>query len=159
MDLIIRRAVHADTDSASRLYVNARRAAAEIGSVPRSPHLDDDVAEWIRHVVIPTLECWLAQNPGGEVVGIMVLKAGWIDQLYVDPDLTGRGIGAGLLELAKRERPHGLQLWTFVSNDGAQRFYERHGFREVERTDGTCNEERAPAIRYVWKRRGEQVTS
>jgi ribosomal protein S18 acetylase RimI-like enzyme len=85
-------------------------------------------------------------------VGILVLKGDCIDQLYVDPTLTGRGIGAELLELAKRERPHGLRLWTFVSNGGAQRFYGRHGFREVERTDGTRNEERAPDIHYAWNR-------
>ncbi len=87
-------------------------------------------------------------------MGILVLRGDWIDQLYVDPDLTGRGIGVGLLELnlAKRERPHGLRLWTFVSNDGAQRFYERHGFKEVERTNGSRNEERAPDIQYVWER-------
>jgi len=84
------------------------------------------------------------------VVGLLVLRDDWIDQLYVDPDLTGRGIGARLLALAKRERPHGLHLWTFVSNQAAQRFYERHGFTEVERTDGADNEERPPAIRYVW---------
>jgi ribosomal protein S18 acetylase RimI-like enzyme len=151
VDLIIRRAVAGDADSASGLYVRARWAAAESGSIPPPVHSDDEVYEWIRHVVIPRLACWLAQSAGGEVAGILVLRGECIDQLYVDPNLTGRGIGVQLLDLAKRERPHGLRLWTFVSNDGAQRFYERHGFTEVERTDGTHNEERAPDIQYVWK--------
>lgn len=150
MDLIIRRAAAADADAAGALYLHARWAAAETGSIPPPAHPDDEVAEWINHVVIPRLECWLARTSGGEMVGLLVLRDDWVDQLYVDPDLTGRGIGARLLALAKRERPHGLRLWTFVSNQGAQRFYERHGFTEVERTDGTDNEERAPAIRYVW---------
>jgi ribosomal protein S18 acetylase RimI-like enzyme len=151
MDLTVRRAADADTGSASDLYLHARRVAAESGSIPPPVHSDDEVAEWIRRVVIPSLECSLAQTPGGQVVGILVLRAEWIDQLYVDPDLTGRGIGVELLGVAKRERPHGLRLWTFVSNEGAQRFYERHGFREVEHTDGSRNEERAPDIQYVWK--------
>ena len=64
--------------------------------------------------------------------------------------MTGRGIGAGLLNLAKRERPTGLRLRTFASNTGAQRFYERHGFVETRRTDGRDNEEGAPDILYVW---------
>ena len=64
------------------------------------------------------------------------------------PDLTGRGIGADLLAVAKRERPDGLRLWTFASNTGAQRFYERHGFVAVRRTDGRDNEERAPDVLY-----------
>ncbi len=43
-----------------------------------------------------------------------------------------------------------LDLWTFQSNIGAQRFYNRHGFLEVMRTDGAGNEERSPDIRYRW---------
>jgi len=54
------------------------------------------------------------------------------------------------LTLAKRERPGGLRLWTFESNTGAQRFYERHGFVATDRTDGRNNEEGAPDILYVW---------
>ena len=151
MDLTIRRDVAADARAASDLYLHARRAAAETGSIPLPAHSDDEVAEWIKHVVIPKLECWLAQTPGRQVVGILVISGDWIDQLYVDPDLASRAIGVELLDLAKRQRPHGLRLWTFVSNDGALRFYERHGFREVERTNGSRNEERAPDIQYVWK--------
>ena len=64
--------------------------------------------------------------------------------------MTGKGIGAQLLRLAKRRRPEGLRLRTFASNVGAQRFYERHGFVEIERTDGRDNEERAPDILYAW---------
>ena len=84
------------------------------------------------------------------LVGILVLEGRWVDQLYVEPGLTGRGIGGRLLDVAKRERPDGLRLWTFASNVRAQRFYERHGFTEAERTDGRGNEERAPDILYVW---------
>jgi ribosomal protein S18 acetylase RimI-like enzyme len=81
---------------------------------------------------------------------MLVLESGWIDQLYVDPGLTGVGIGAELIAVAKRERPGGLRLWTFVTNGDAQRFYRRHGFQEVQRTDGSDNEEGAPDIQYEW---------
>jgi ribosomal protein S18 acetylase RimI-like enzyme len=37
-----------------------------------------------------------------------------------------------------------------VTNTGAQRFYRRHGFVMAETTDGSGNEEHAPAIRFVW---------
>jgi GNAT superfamily N-acetyltransferase len=46
---------------------------------------------------------------------MQVLETDWIDQLYVDPDLTGVGIGAELIAVTKRARPDGLRLWTFVS--------------------------------------------
>lgn len=62
--------------------------------------------------------------------------------------MTGQGIGSQLLALARRQRPHGLRLWTFVSIVRAQRFYERHGFVEIDRTDGRDNEEGAPDILY-----------
>jgi ribosomal protein S18 acetylase RimI-like enzyme len=81
----------------------------------------------------------------------MVLDGDWVGQLYLDPGSIGRGLGTRLLELAKARRPGGLQLWTFASNVRAQRFYERHGFTVVERTDGSGNEERAPDVRYAWR--------
>ena len=38
----------------------------------------------------------------------------------------------------------------FQKNDGARRFYERHGFRLVELTDGGSNMEKEPDARYEW---------
>lgn len=87
----------------------------------------------------------------GGLLGILVLDGDCIDQLYVDPATTGQGIGSRLLSVAKAQRPGGLRLWTFVSNLRAQRFYERHGLVEVQRTNGSDNEERAPAILYVYR--------
>jgi GNAT superfamily N-acetyltransferase len=53
--------------------------------------------------------------------------------------------------VAKEQRPAGLELWTFQVNESARRFYERHGFTEVEHTDGAGNEEREPDVRYAWR--------
>ena len=112
-------------------------------------HSDDQVRRWITGRVLPLMEVWVAEVPGRAVVGLLVLDADWLDQLYVEPELTGRGIGRELLEVAKRERPRGLRLWTFEANAGARRFYERHGFVAGDRTDGD-NEEGAPDILYAW---------
>jgi GNAT superfamily N-acetyltransferase len=150
--MIIRRATSADAVATAELYLRARRAGSADGAIPPLVHDDGDVREWVTQVVIPTLECWLAEHESGALVGMLVLEHDWIDQLYVDPDLTGAGIGAQLIAVAKRERPDRLRLWTFVSNAGAQRFYRRHGFHEVERTDGGRNEEGAPDILYAWSR-------
>ena len=61
----------------------------------------------------------------------------------------GQGHGKRLLDHAKAHRSK-LQLWTFVANTGAQRFYSREGFTEVERSDGD-NEEKLPDILYRWE--------
>ena len=150
MHVIIRRATSSDADAAAELYVRARRSSAAAGTIPPPVHDDREVRSWLTHFVIPKLECWLAEHVSGTLVGMLVLEMDWIDQLYVDPDRTGAGIGAALIAVAKRERPDGLRLWTFVSNEDAQRFYLRHGFQEVERSDGSGNEEGAPDIQYAW---------
>jgi hypothetical protein len=46
--------------------------------------------------------------------------------------------------------PQGFSLWTFQANLGARRFYERHGCRQVRRTDGD-NEENLPDILYEYR--------
>jgi len=130
------------------VYLRARRHA-----VPQIPALvspDDSVRGWLVGAVRRGDEVWVAHTEDKVVVAMMLLEGEWIEQLYVDSSWTGRGIGTRLLEVAKRSRPDGLQLWTFQSNVAAHRFYERHDFRASERTNGTGNQERAPDVRYVW---------
>ncbi len=150
MQVIIRRATSVDAAATAELYLRARRAGSARRAIPPLVHDDDDVRGWVAQVAISSLECWLAEDVSGTLVGMLVLEADWIDQLYVDPDLIGAGIGSELIAVAKRERPDRLRLWTFVSNKDAQRFYLHHGFHEVERTDGSGNEEGAPDILYAW---------
>ena len=115
-----RRAIDADARAAADLWLRARKAA--IGVIPPPVHDDDDVRAWFASHVVPDTDLWLADDRAGALVGILVLDGRWLDQLYVEPAMTGRGIGGGLVEVAKRERPHGLWLWTFASNAGARRF-------------------------------------
>jgi GNAT superfamily N-acetyltransferase len=146
--LTIRRGGPRDARAAADLWLRAREAA--IPAIPPPVHDADDVRDHFASHVVADCELWLAEDERGELEGILVLDGDWVDQLYVDPRRTGRGIGSSLLDAAKRERPHGLRLWTFQSNAGAQRFYLRHGFVEADRTDGRDNEERAPDILYVY---------
>ena len=92
----------------------------------------------------------LVRLDAGDVVGFAAIADGWLEHLYLAPGWTGRGIGTDLLTIARTRCPAGLQLWTFQVNAGARRFYEREGFRAVESTDGSANEEREPDVRYVW---------
>lgn len=146
--VLLRRGTGADVDIAAELYLRARHHA--IPEIPPLVHSDDEVRHWMRGV-LDEQEVWLACADDGAVLGLMVLDGDWVGQLYVDPASTGRGLGTRFLELAKQRRPRGLQLWTFVSNVRAQRFYERNGFAIEERTDGSDNEEHAPDLRYVWR--------
>jgi ribosomal protein S18 acetylase RimI-like enzyme len=147
VEVTIRRGTAADAGAAADLWLRARRAA--VGAIPTPVHSDAEVRLWFTAQVVPALELWLAESEHQVMLGLLVLEGGWIDQLYVDPKRTGRGIGSRLVEIAKRERS--LRLWTFASNGRAQRFYEGHGFVELGRTNGAENEEHARDIQYGWR--------
>ena len=143
----IRPAAPADAADIADVYL--RSFSAAMPSV-RHAHSDDEVRDWVRHVLVPGGGVWVAEADG-HVIGILALGDGWVEQLYVDPGWQRGGIGTLLLSLAKRQAPSGLQLWTFQINRPAQRFYERHSFAVVERTDGSTNEEHEPDVRYAWR--------
>jgi putative acetyltransferase len=84
----------------------------------------------------------------GTVIGFAAVHDGWLNHLYLDPSWYGRGIGTALLRAAT-DGLDSVQLWVFQRNDGARRFYERHGFTLQELTDGAANEERQPDARYA----------
>ena len=149
-DVVLRRAEPADALAAAEVWLRSYTSA--LPSFRRA-HADDEVRGWFRDVVVPTRETWVA-DAGGTVVGLLVLAPGDLDQLYLDPDWRGRGLGDRMVALAKERYPDGLELWTFQVNEPACRFYERHGFVAVERTDGSANEEREPDVRYVWRPAG-----
>ncbi|MEY2474864.1 MAG: hypothetical protein QOG87_179 [Actinomycetota bacterium] len=145
----IRRGTATDAPAAAEVYLRSRHAA--VPAVPPLVHGNVDVRRWFREVVVAERELWVAEDTEAGIVAVLVLDGDWLDQLYVEPGLTGRGIGSILVDVAKRERPAGLQLWVFQSNVGALRFYERLGFVEAERTDGAENEEGAPDVRLAWR--------
>jgi GNAT superfamily N-acetyltransferase len=146
----IRRGGAQDARAAADLYLRAREAALRAGSIPAGVHDDDDVRGYFGSHIVEDCELWVAEDDGA-LAGILVLDGEFVDQLYVEPALTGRGIGSALLAVAKRERPQGLQLWAFQTNADARRFYERHGFVAVRQTDGRDNEERAPDVLYQYR--------
>ncbi len=119
---------------------------ANIPQIPAMVHTDSEVHEWFATIVMPEQEVWIALTDQS-IDGVLVTSPGWIEQLYVAPGRARAGIGSALLDHAKAQADGPLDLWTFAGNVGARRFYERHGFVEVERTDGD-NEEGAPDIRY-----------
>lgn len=111
--------------------------------------LDED--RWFyRERVFPICRVW-GSFDGDVLSGLIAFRDGWIEQLYVLPVAQGRGVGTGLLEVAKRACER-LELWTFQRNASARGFYERRGFSLVEQTDGMRNVENEPDVRYRWIR-------
>jgi ribosomal protein S18 acetylase RimI-like enzyme len=141
-----RRATIGEAAAVAEVYLRSFHAGLPTISLA---HTDDEVREWFRAVVVPTKESWVWDDDGA-VVAMMVLGDGWIEHLYVDPEHQRAGIGSSLVALAKERQPSGLRLYAFQVNEVACRFYEKHGFVELERGDGSGNEEGEPDVLYEW---------
>ena len=63
----------------------------------------------------------------GIVKGLIRIEDKEVVELYVDHFFQGQGIGAELLEFAKKEFDV-RSLWVLEKNTAAIRFYESHGF-------------------------------
>jgi GNAT superfamily N-acetyltransferase len=142
----LRRGVPDDASAIAGVHVSARRH-----SLPYIPelHSENETRRWVVDIVLPNHDVWVA-TVGGVVVGYIALEGPVLHDLYVLPEVHGRGIGSSLLAKAKELSPGRLTLWTFQQNATARAFYERRGFRAVELTDGAGNEEREPDVRYEW---------
>lgn len=128
----VRRARAQDAAQIAGVWLRSR--AASVPEIPPPVQTDAEVHAWFQEVVLPDREVWVAED-GERIAGVLVLENEWIDQLYVEPGDTGRGIGGQLIAIAKRQRPSALRLWTFEANINARRFYERHGFVATGNTD------------------------
>lgn len=113
------------------LYARARRAHhpwVDPATIAPGDLADDSAGE--------TLE--VARRGGRPVAFISLWEPErFVHHLYVDPELAGQRIGAALLAYAAARRPGALRLKCVERNEGARRFYEREGFRVVERGVGT----------------------
>jgi GNAT superfamily N-acetyltransferase len=141
---MIRRATSDDAAAISGVFVRARD---EMRYLPRIP---EEHRPLLGGRFLERAEIWVEEH-GGHVVGFVGLREDEVSHLYVEPGQQGRGIGTGLLDHAKSLRPDRLELWVFQKNDGARRFYERHGFRLVRLTDGADNMEKEPDALYEWR--------
>jgi GNAT superfamily N-acetyltransferase len=146
----LRPASAADAAAVADVYLASRRA--DVAFAPLA-HGEADVRDWIAAVLLPGGGVFVAES-GGDVVAMMAVSrdqaAGWIDQLYVAPEWTGRGIGRRLMALARLQLGAPIRLYTFQASGGARRFYEREGFTAVAFGDGSANEEGKPDVRYEW---------
>jgi GNAT superfamily N-acetyltransferase len=147
--VLIRLAGSDDIDTIADVFLASREG---LTFLPRL-HTDTETRHWIRTEMVPQHEVWVADEEG-EVVGFAALSDDLLGHLYVRPEAQGRGVGTALLGLVKAERPAGFRFWVFQRNDGARRFYERHGCAVVQLTDGRDNEEREPDALYVWQATG-----
>jgi len=142
-EVTLRRATNSDAAAIARLM------QAALGSFSWMPviHTPAEDLAFIRDIVLPRQQVTVAEVDKA-IVGFIAASGDWVEQLYLDPDWMGQGIGNRLLTQATAALPV-VKLHCFQSNTGARRFYERHAFRAEAFGDGTTNEEGLPDIFYV----------
>jgi ribosomal protein S18 acetylase RimI-like enzyme len=141
---MLRRATTEDVAAVASVF---RRAYGTLAFLPtlHTPEEDrDHFADVVRRQ-----EVWVSEV-AGTVVGFAALEGRTLTNLYIEPTHQRRNLCAELLERVKDVRRDGFDLWVFQRNEGARRFYERHGCRLVRLTDGEHNEEREPDALYEW---------
>lgn len=151
LKIILRNAVLTDATDITNVYLKSRKKYVACAPLM---HSDENILQWIRETLIPTNQVIIAEE-NGIIVGMMALSKngsmGWIDQLYLSPEAVGRGIGSLLVNTAKSTLRSPICLHTFQENIAARRFYEKHGFRVLEFSDGSANEEHCPDVLLEWR--------
>jgi GNAT superfamily N-acetyltransferase len=146
-DLTLRPTTPADLPHVARVHIAARDSSYP--HMPRSLHPPHEARAWVASWDLSVFTIWGA-FAGDELVGYARFDDQWLDDLYVVPAAQGTGVGSALLDVVKAERPDGFCLWVFESNTPARAFYLSHGLVELEHTDGSGNEEKAPDLRMAW---------
>lgn len=133
----------------ARAIVELWRASFEhgVGIIDHHP-IEEQLAAFVGDVVPNNRVRVVKQN--GEIVAFLASTPESVSQLFVRVASIGQGIGSRLLNLAKAESSGSLWLYTFACNTNARRFYEHHGFTEIERE--SANMWKLEAIRYRWVR-------
>jgi GNAT superfamily N-acetyltransferase len=142
-DIVLRPATMADTDDIARILRAARLSFDWMPDI----HTPEEDRGFVRGHLLPHQAVTVAQA-GGRVVGFISIENDWVEQLYLDPAWTGRGIGSVLLKQAT-EGMATVNLFCFQANKGARRLYERHGFLAEVFSDGATNDEKLPDIHYI----------
>jgi ribosomal protein S18 acetylase RimI-like enzyme len=123
-ELIIRRAEESDLEAVARVWHESTMAMDGSPDVPPREALRGRIdaelrSGWGLHVALRN----------GRVVGLLAVKPGEgsLDQIFVEPNDQGQGVGRAMLKVAKQVMPGGFTLRMAASNERAKRFYEQQG--------------------------------
>jgi ribosomal protein S18 acetylase RimI-like enzyme len=111
-------------------------------------HGEDETVKWFTSNLEKWQSIWIYLM-GEQICGVMCLEPGFVDQLFVDVDWQGKGVGSALLDHAKKTLPGGFWLYVFQKNTQAVSFYERHGMTLGK--EGVSEQEGEKDAQYHWR--------
>ncbi len=125
VDVALRRYQPRDEATAIALWLRTWQTAYP--QLDFAGRLDWWRARW-RDELVPAAEIVIAEAAGDMVGFVTVDGKGYLDQIVVAPEHWTAGVGAVLMQEAKRLSPTGLDLDVNTDNVRAIRFYEKQGF-------------------------------
>lgn len=148
MKPFLRPAAPRDAEAVTHVLFESRRVF-----IPYAPsaHTPGENLEWVKNHLIPSGNTFVAEISGTVVAVLAVSRDNqhsWIEQLYVLPGYEAGGLGSLLLQHAHNILARPIRLFTFQANTNARHFYERHGYKAIQLSDGSSNEEKCPDILY-----------
>jgi GNAT superfamily N-acetyltransferase len=143
---MLRRATVEDGPEIAKLF---RRSFGTLTFLPTLHTPEEDRAHFTRMAAEDEVWIWVEDD---RILGFAAIDADdEVPAFYVEPAEQSRGIGSALFDRLKERRPDGFRFWVFEQNDRARRFYERHGAKAIDFTDGSGNEEQQPDALYEWR--------
>ncbi len=132
MPVLLREGQHQDQPVMAEIYWSCfHEVMAPLAPPEALPYRTRDYFEH-RLDLYPQL---LVAEEVGHIVGFAAWAGGYIDALFIRPRWRNQGVGERLLAgVEQRIAAAGLpiaSLFAFVGNDGAKRFYERHGWQII----------------------------
>lgn len=128
--IALRRYRDDDEDAAIALWLRSWRMAYP--QLDFAARLDGWRDRW-RSEIVPVAEIVVAELESAQettMIGFVTVdpRTRYLDQLVVAPERWGTGIGAALIEQAKKLSPSGLDLDVNIDNERAIRFYRKERF-------------------------------
>ena len=142
--VLVRDAVHGDVPEMANILMRSSRFACTF--MPWT-HSEEDFTEFVRAFFDEWDAVRIAQAHCGPV-GFHCLLEDVVDQLFVESEAQGQGIGSVLLLDVMALRPAGFTLRTFRANRRARAFYEARGLIAIE--FGRSEAENEPDVTYRW---------
>ncbi len=135
-----------DYDEVARIWWESWRS---VGITIAQDATREELHERIPGLIEKGWHLFVAEEGSCILAMMAIIKAdNHLDQLFVDPDQKGRGVGTLLLNHAKSEMSGGMWLRTAAANASAIAFYQRHGFRHER--DDLHPRLKYPVVYYRW---------
>lgn len=148
---MIRIATREDSEAIAILCIASRKKHM---SFTQLVHTAAEIHQWMREELIPDQDVLILEE-NAQIKAMMATSedesGSWITHLFVEAQNVGRGYGTRLIGKALSDLKRPIRLYVFQENHRARRFYERNGFRAVQFSDGSTNEEKCPDALYELK--------